>query len=67
MSPIFATRSHPGNRTLGPVRFGLLARRSKASIVALGGMDGRRARRLRALGATGWAGIDAWLGRGVAG
>lgn len=61
LSPVLATRSHPGDRALGPVRFGLLARQSKANIIALGGMDARGARRLRALGATGWAGIDAWL------
>lgn len=62
LSPVFTTRSHPGKRTLGPIRFGLLARGSKAGIVALGGVDAHRARRLYPLGAAGWAAIDAWLG-----
>jgi len=59
LSPVFATRSHPGARVLGPVRFGLLARRG-GKVAALGGMDGRRARKLAALGSYGWAGIDAF-------
>lgn len=64
VSPLFATRSHPGARPLGPVRFGLMVRRARSGgkaplLVALGGMDGRRFRRLRALGAEGWAAIDA--------
>ena len=62
LSPAFATRSHPGARTLGPVRFGLLAKRSARPVIALGGMDASRARRLTALGAYGWAAIDAWGG-----
>lgn len=61
LSPVFATRSHPNSRALGPVRFGLLAGRSRAALIALGGMDARKAHRLGALGATGWAGIDAWI------
>ena len=58
LSPVFPTRSHPGARALGPVRFGLLACASRVPIVALGGMNERRARHLP--GAYGWAGIDAW-------
>ena len=61
ISPAFATRSHPGRRTLGAVRFGLLARRAKKPVIALGGMNDRSGRRLRALGAAGWAAIDAWI------
>lgn len=63
LSPVFPTRSHPGAASLGPVRFGLIARQARARIIALGGMDARRARRLARLGAYGWGGIDAW-GRG---
>src|SRR6187402_67758 len=62
LSPVFATRSHPGALPLGPVRFGLLARRSALPVIALGGMDARRFRRLTPLGACGWAGIDALTG-----
>lgn len=60
VSPIHATRSHPGARALGPVRFGLLIRGLGVPVVALGGMDERRWRALRPLGVHGWAGIDAW-------
>lgn len=60
VSPVFATRSHPGAPALGAVRFGLLVRGVGVPVIALGGMDARRARRLRGLGVHGWAGIDAW-------
>jgi thiamine-phosphate pyrophosphorylase len=55
LSPVFATRSHPDARPLGAVRSLLLARWSKAPVIALGGMTRARARHLRALG---WAAID---------
>ena len=60
LSPVFPTRSHPGGRNLGRVRFGLIASRTATPIIALGGMTAERARGLRALGAYGWAAIDAW-------
>jgi thiamine-phosphate pyrophosphorylase len=69
LSPAFPTRSHPGIRALGPVRFGLIAGHARLPIIALGGVDARRARRLPHL--YGWAGIDALspphrkMGRGV--
>jgi thiamine-phosphate pyrophosphorylase len=55
LSPVFATRSHPGARTLGPLRFRLLAARAGLPVIALGGMDAARARRL---GQAPWAAID---------
>ncbi len=58
LSPVFATRSHPDARPLGPARFNYLARRTGLPVIALGGMSPIRARRLR--GAYGWAGIDTW-------
>lgn len=61
VSPVFPTRSHPGARVLGVVRFGLLVRGCGVPTIALGGMDGRRARRVAGVGAFGWAGIDAWI------
>ena len=61
VSPVFATRSHPGARPLGPVRLGLLIRGFVVPVVALGGMDASRLRRLRPLPIQGWAAIDAWL------
>lgn len=60
VSPVFATRSHPGARTLGRVRFGLLVRGLDVPVIALGGMDARRAASLRPFGIHGWAAIDAW-------
>ena len=58
LSPVFATRSHPGGRSLGRVRFGLIAAQARVPVVALGGIDARKARALA--GAHGWAAIDAW-------
>lgn len=55
LSPVFATRSHPGARGLGPLRFRLLAARAGVAVIALGGMDAARARRI---GAAHWAAID---------
>ncbi len=55
LSPVFPTRSHPGARTLGPVRFRLLARHSRLPVIALGGMNPRRARSLKWKN---WAAID---------
>ncbi|MFD1787389.1 thiamine phosphate synthase [Sphingomonas floccifaciens] len=62
VSPVFATRSHVGAHGLGVARFGALVRGAAVPVIALGGMDARRFRRVAAVGAYGWAGIDAWLG-----
>ena len=59
LSPVFATRSHPDARALGPEGFAALAARTELPVVALGGMNAARAEGLA--GAYGWAGIDAWL------
>jgi thiamine-phosphate pyrophosphorylase len=55
LSPAFPTRSHPGARALGPVRFRLLAKHAAMPVIALGGLDPRSARRL---GWPRWAAID---------
>lgn len=55
LSPVFPTRSHPGGKVLGPVRFLLLARQSPLPVIALGGMTRARARQLPIHG---WAAID---------
>ena len=60
VSPVFPTRSHPHARTLGRIGFGLIVRQARIPIIALGGVDARKGESLRALGAYGWAGIDAW-------
>ena len=59
LSPVFPTRSHPGGRVLGVVRFRLLAARAKVPVIALGGMGPRAARRL---GWPRWAAIDSFIG-----
>ncbi|WP_234026924.1 thiamine phosphate synthase [Erythrobacter sp. HKB08] len=46
LSPAFPTNSHPGAPALGPTRFRLLAARACVPVIALGGMDERRAARL---------------------
>ena len=55
LSPVYATRSHPGGPTLGPVRFRLLAKLAHMPVIALGGMTASRA---RSLGWQHWAAID---------
>ena len=55
LSPVFPTRSHPGGKPLGTVRFRLLAARSEAPVIALGGMTRKRARQLPGYA---WAAID---------
>lgn len=55
LSPVFPTRSHPGGKVLGAVRFRLLAQAAGLPVIALGGMNPRRA---RALGWRCWAAID---------
>jgi thiamine-phosphate pyrophosphorylase len=45
LSPVFATASHPGASAIGPVRWGLSARRFAAA-GALGGIDGGSVHRL---------------------
>lgn len=55
LSPVFPTRSHPGARGLGAVRFLLMARHSPVPVIALGGMTRARAARLPVQG---WAAID---------
>jgi thiamine-phosphate pyrophosphorylase len=55
LSPVFPTRSHPGGKTLGAVRFRLLARQAGLPVIALGGMTRARARVLKW---SRWAAID---------
>lgn len=60
VSPVSVTRSHPGKAALGPVRLGLLAGLHRSRVIALGGMDAKRAKSLGALKLYGWAAIDAF-------
>jgi thiamine-phosphate pyrophosphorylase len=59
LSPVFATRSHPGQSSLGAIRFGLTIAGRSRRIIALGGMTSHRFQRLKPFGAYGWAAIDA--------
>lgn len=43
LSPVFATRSHPGGNWLGPRRFHELAECARMPVIALGGMTAERA------------------------
>ena len=55
LSPAFPTRSHPGAKALGPLRFRLLAGHAAMPVIALGGLHPRTAHRLRWHH---WAAID---------
>ena len=58
LSPVFATRSHPGARILGPSGFDAVAAQTQLPVIALGGMNEARFGELEH--AYGWAAIDAW-------
>lgn len=62
LSPLFSTRSHPGQSSLGSVRFAAIARRSRLPVIALGGVHPRHAALVRQLGAVGFAAIDGLTG-----
>lgn len=61
VSPVFATRSHPQARPLGPLRLARLVRATRLPVIALGGMSRANWRRIRPSGALGWAAIDGLL------
>jgi thiamine-phosphate pyrophosphorylase len=62
VSPVFATRSHPGAEALGPRKARRIAQGLPVVAIALGGMDARRFRKLPTF--DGWAAIDAWRAGG---
>ncbi len=62
VSPVFATKSHPGARPLGPIRFTAMLRRAPLPVIALGGIDGPNAQRLTGSGAYGLAAISGLAG-----
>lgn len=63
VSPVFATRSHPGNRPLGKYRALMLKRGVRCPVIALGGMKHRDRHWLGIAGFHGMAGIDLWTRR----
>ena len=60
LSPIFATRSHPGQRPLNAAQVRRLAALCNGAVIYLGGMDAYRYRRRKNLLTHGWAAIDAF-------
>jgi thiamine-phosphate pyrophosphorylase len=60
LSPLHATRSHPGAPALGRMRFAALVRTTRLPVIALGGVDRASGVMAMRVGAWGWAGIDAW-------
>lgn len=61
VSPLFATRSHPGQPPLSLEEADALARKSGATAIALGGMTESRFQGLRTNAFHGYAGIDCWI------
>ena len=61
LSPIFATRSHPGRKPLGRDDARHIIAASPIPVIALGGMNRSRFSEVEQDGYYGWAGIDAWL------
>jgi thiamine-phosphate pyrophosphorylase len=59
LSPVFATRSHPGQRPLNPVQLRYLAGLCNGTVIYLGGMNRQRYRTRKNHRAHGWAAIDA--------
>ena len=60
LSPIYPTTSHPDWKPLPRLRSAALARLGGRYLVALGGMDERKFRRVEPLGFQAWAGISAF-------
>ena len=63
LSPVFPTKSHPGARPLGNLRFRALCASSRLPVYALGGVTEATAPRLKGSGAAGLAGIGFLSGR----
>ncbi len=60
LSPVFATDSHPGGRSLGVDRFRQLAAGAKLAVIALGGVTIRNAAQLRGPNVCGLGAIGAF-------
>lgn len=60
LSPVHPTLSHPDWKPIPRMRAAAMARLADRRLVALGGMDARKFRRVERLGFQAWAGISAW-------
>jgi thiamine-phosphate pyrophosphorylase len=58
LSPVYPTRSHPGQRPLSATQIRRLMALSHAPVILLGGMTRQRFARWKSSLAYGWAGID---------
>jgi thiamine-phosphate pyrophosphorylase len=59
LSPVFPTGSHPGAKTLGPVKFAALAGRANVPVYALGGATAASMQRLAHVeNLAGWAAVS---------
>lgn len=58
LSTVFESRSSSAGRAMGPLRLAAIARSSPVPVYALGGVDMKNARRLRATGVIGFAAVD---------
>ena len=61
VSPVRATRSHPGQKPLSNSLARRIVQAAGAPAIALGGINERNFPRYEREGFYGWAGIDAWL------
>lgn len=64
LSPLFPTRSHPGEEPLSRDEARAIVAGCQVPVIALGGMNRARFEEIRGDGFYGWAGIDAWLTTG---
>jgi thiamine-phosphate pyrophosphorylase len=60
LSPVFATRSHPGQHPLNPAQVRRLTALCSGSVIFLGGMNRQRYRTRKSYRTHGWAAIDAF-------
>jgi len=63
VSPVYATRSHPGAPALGEAAAARIVAGLPVAAIALGGVTPARGARLIRRGFHGWAAIDAWSAR----
>ena len=58
LSPVFATRSHPGGKAIGPTPFAAMVRNSPVPVYALGGINQRNFPRIAQSGISGIAALE---------
>jgi thiamine-phosphate pyrophosphorylase len=61
LSAAFASHSPSAGRPLGPTRLARLVQGARLPVIALGGVNGRTAKRLVGTGVCGFAAVEGWL------